>query len=71
MIKSKQSRRSNSDMATQFDCFNEAILGKLSQIGIEIFNDKNNEDLGNLLPKTIYEITKDSSNINYKNEPKK
>ena len=57
-------------MTTQFDCINEVIIDKISQIGIELINDKNDKDLGSFLPKAIYEITKDSSRINNKNTKK-
>ena len=55
-------------MATQFDCFSEAILGELSQIGIEIFNDEGDGDIGNILPKAIYEITKGPVNKDQEKE---
>ncbi len=48
-------------MASQFDTFNDAILGELSQIGIEILNDLNNKNVENSLPKAIYDMTRDSS----------
>ena len=57
-------------MTTQFDCINEVIIDKISQIGIELINDKNDKGLGSFLPKAIYEITKDSSRINNKNTKK-
>ena len=48
-------------MASQFDTFNDAILGELSQIGIEILNDLNNKNEENSLSKAIYDMTRDSS----------
>ena len=44
-------------MAFELNGFSDAILGQLSQIGIEIFNDKNSDD-GIMVPKSIYETTK-------------
>jgi len=38
-------------------------MGKLSQIGIEIINDTDNDKIGNSLSKAIYEITRDSSKM--------
>ncbi len=57
-------------MANEFDYFDEAIIGSLSQIGIEIINDKNTKELGSLVPKTIYEITKDVKMNNKDNNTK-
>ncbi|MBN2009727.1 hypothetical protein JW960_10330 [candidate division KSB1 bacterium] len=48
-------------MAFELNGFSDAILGQLSQIGIEIFNDKNSNDQEELVPKAIYEISKHSS----------
>ena len=48
-------------MAFELNGFSDAILGQLSQIGIEIFNDKNNNGQEELVPKAIYEISKQSS----------
>ena len=38
--------------------FSDAILGQLAQMGIEIFNDKNNSEYKDLAPKAIYDISK-------------
>ena len=48
-------------MASQYDTFNDAILGELSQIGIEILKDLNNGNVENSLPKAIYDMTRDSA----------
>ena len=48
-------------MAFELNGINDAIIGQLSQIGIEIMNDKsNNNDYSDLVPKAIYEISKQS-----------
>lgn len=52
-------------MASHPERFSDAMLGQLSQIGIEIFNEKDKNEFNNLLPRAIYEITKHSS-INIK-----
>ena len=44
-------------MAFELNGFSDTILGQLSQIGIEIFNDKDS-DKKELVPKAIYEIAK-------------
>ena len=41
-------------MAFELNGFSDAVLGQLSQIGIEVFSDKRNTEL---TPKAIYEIT--------------
>jgi hypothetical protein len=48
-------------MAFELNGFSDAILGQLSQIGIEILGDKNMNDKEELVPKAIYEISKHST----------
>ncbi len=48
-------------MAFELNGFSDAILGQLSQIGIEIFNDKNSSGQEELVPKAIYEISKQTN----------
>lgn len=56
-------------MPFELNGFNNAILDQLSQIGIEIFNDKNSNESEELVPKAIFEISKQSSK-NTKKESK-
>ncbi|MBD3288236.1 hypothetical protein GF337_05480 [candidate division KSB1 bacterium] len=49
-------------MASEFGNISDAILGELSQIGIEILNDSEDKNKKNSLPQAIYDATKDSSN---------
>jgi hypothetical protein len=58
-------------MSSELNGFSEAILGQLSQIGIEIFNDKKDDEFDDLVPKAIYEISKKSSKQIKKSENKK
>ncbi|MCP4493175.1 MAG: hypothetical protein GY820_38625 [Gammaproteobacteria bacterium] len=45
-------------MAFELNGFSDAILGQLSQIGIEIWNDKSSDRGEELIPKAIYEMSK-------------
>lgn len=49
-------------MAFELDGFNDAILGQLSQIGIEIFNDRSSDQAA--IPKIIYKIIKNKGTKN-------
>jgi hypothetical protein len=57
-------------MSSEFNGLTDAILGQLSQIGIEIFNDKKDDDIDDLVPKAIYEISKKSTINNTKDSNK-
>jgi hypothetical protein len=59
-------------MSINFDGFNDAIIGEISQIGIEILKDNEDGVIGSILPKTIYEMTiKDSQISNIQNKKAK
>ena len=58
-------------MASELNGFSEAILGQLSQIGIEILNEKEKGEPKSLVPKAIYEITKETTNNKNKKNFKK
>lgn len=47
-------------MPFELNGFSDAILGQLSQIGIELFNEQQNNQQ-TLVPKAIYEISKHTS----------
>ena len=50
------------DMSSQLSGFNELILGQLSELGIELFNESGRGSAEAHVPKAIYEITKGVSN---------
>ena len=58
-------------MAFKLNGFSDAILGQLSQIGVEMFSNKENDDAGDLTPKAIYEISTGKKINNQRNMKKK
>ena len=48
-------------MPSELNGFNDAILGQLSRIGIELLHDNNERESEDLVPKAIYEISKQTA----------
>ena len=57
-MKESKSKGRKKDMSSQLNGLSDLIIGQLSELGIEIFNETGRSTSEGQVPKAIYEITK-------------